>query len=493
MNQSSNSSITEEKFTVKGMTCPSCERRVESVLHNKEGIHSVRASFSANTVVLGYDKSKISLDTIVSILSEEDYILLKTIPLDMKDNSPTAKPPSSNQTQARRTQLLTVKQFALAILTMSILYFLILNTIGFDFIPSPTSNMGYGFLFVIGLLTSLHCIAMCGGINVSQCVSYKTKTSKSESTVFPSLLYNLGRVISYTVIGGIVGALGSLVTFSGWARGFVALLAGFFMLLVAINLLGIFPELNKLSPKMPRFIRIRALRFANKSSKNKGPLYIGLVNGFMPCGPLQAMQLYALGTGSFLLGALSMFFFSLGTVPLMFGLGLISTFLGRKFTKNMYRFSAVLVFFLGIIMINRGLALSGISLLPTTFASSSSTTSTTSAISPDDIPHLELPASKNSVASELELTEAFQEVTTELTPQGYPQITVMKGIPVKWNFHVDEGLLNGCNRTLIIPAFDISIDLVEGDNLIEFTPTDSGTIPFSCWMGMITSQININE
>ena len=86
------------------------------------------------------------------------------------------------------------------------------------------------------------------------------------------------------------------------------------------------------------------------------------MNGLMPCGPLQAMQLYALGTGSFLAGALSMFIFSLGTVPLMFGLGALSSLLSSKFTSRMMKVSAALVLLLGLVMVNRGLALSGVNL-----------------------------------------------------------------------------------------------------------------------------------
>jgi len=121
-------------------------------------------------------------------------------------------------------------------------------------------------------------------------------------------------------------------------------------------MLNIFPVLRKITPRMPKI-------FGRKISnaKNKGPLLVGLLNGFMPCGPLQAMQLYALGTGSFIAGATSMFMFSLGTVPLMFGLGAISSIAGGKFTQKMMRISAVLVIVLGVVMFNRGLSLSGYS------------------------------------------------------------------------------------------------------------------------------------
>lgn len=232
--------------------------------------------------------------------------------------------------------------------------------------------MSYGLLFVVGLLTSLHCIAMCGGINMSVCIKYNAGSGKSETCgetngeakkqvefahLMPSFLYNLGRVISYTVVGGVVGALGSAIGFSGAAKGAVAIISGVFMIIMGLNMLNLFPVLRKISPRMPKI-------FGSKISnaKNKGPLLVGLLNGLMPCGPLQAMQLYALGTGSFVAGAASMFMFSLGTVPLMFVLGAISSVVSGKFTKKMMKVSAVLVIVLGVVMLNRGLSLSGYNL-----------------------------------------------------------------------------------------------------------------------------------
>lgn len=84
-----------------------------------------------------------------------------------------------------------------------------------------------------------------------------------------------------------------------------------------------------------------------------------------------------------------------------------------------------------------------------------------------------------------------QNITSQLTRNGYPEITVKKGIPVKWNLQADQKDLNGCNNRLIIPAYNIEKKLQAGDNIIEFTPTKDGTIAYSCWMGMITSRINV--
>lgn len=470
----------KEIFSVKGMTCVACEARVEKQLKKIKGIQNVKASFSKNNVEVQYESVAIPFQEMAKTLKEEDYTLVQ------KTVNPSVKvaPSQVAQTTVQSEATWTLSQFSAIVVILLVGYLLIKNTIGFNFIPEVTTASGYGVLFVIGLLTSLHCVAMCGGINVAQCVAYAKPGSKPSASVIPSILYNGGRVISYTIIGGIAGAIGSAVSFTGWARGLIAIVAGIFMLLMSISMMGILPSLNKFIPRMPRFLRIKAI----KSTRNKGPLYVGLVNGLMPCGPLQAMQLYALGTGSFLVGASSMFFFSLGTVPLMFGLGVVSTMLGKKFTKNMLKVSAVLVLVLGVVMINRGLALSGVKLLPTSMVNSSSNKQAATEETTTDNAQATAAVGKEGVAV---IDGDVQTIQTTLTAQGYPEIAVQKGVPVKWHLLADKSSITGCNSTLIIPKYNLEVKLQPGDNLIEFTPDGSGTIPYSCWMGMITSQINV--
>jgi sulfite exporter TauE/SafE len=304
---------------------------------------------------------------------------------------------------------------------------------------------------------------MCGGINLSQCVSYKNDEGDTSrlSKLKPSLMYNMGRVVSYTVLGGIVGALGSVVSFSGTAKGIVSIASGVFMVIMGLNMLNIFPWLRKFNPRMPKI-------FGNKVHNNNGkhgPFFVGLLNGLMPCGPLQAMQIYALGTGSVFGGAVSMLFFSLGTLPLMFGFGAISSFLSGKFTHKMMKVSAVLVMVLGIVMLNRGLNLSGVN-LSAVYASSAS----------------------GNVAK---IEGGAQVVTTKLESGRYTPFIVQKGIPVKWTIKAAADNLNGCNETVTIPKYGISVKLVPGDNLIEFTPDEEGNIAYTCWMGMISSNIKV--
>jgi sulfite exporter TauE/SafE len=310
---------------------------------------------------------------------------------------------------------------------------------------------------------------MCGGISLSQCAGCGDCENNVSSKLKPGFLYNLGRVISYTILGGIVGALGSVFSLSLKGKSIISLIAGAFMIVMGINMLNITPALRKLMPRLPKSITDKI-----DSKKNgNGAFIVGLLNGFMPCGPLQAMQIYALGTGSFLTGALSMFIFSLGTVPLMFAFGAFSSLISLKFTKQMMKITSVLVIILGVVMGNRGLLLSGIN------------------VSEAILSPMGISLSKDNKNADAVIKDGYQTVTTNLEPGRYQPINVYAGVPLKWTIVVEEGKLNGCNNELIIPAYGKQQKLEIGENVIEFTPTQAGTITYTCWMGMISSTITI--
>ncbi|HOP74335.1 MAG TPA: sulfite exporter TauE/SafE family protein [Bacillota bacterium] len=444
-----NGDFDKKVFTVKGMSCSSCVLKLENGLKKQTGIKSVQVSLRKAQAVVEYDPAIITIEDIVRVIEDLGY------------ESCLYSGNRQNESESRK---FSVEQLLGLGIIIFLLYHLINSTVGFNFIPVVDQKAGYGMLFLAGLLTSVHCIAMCGGINISQCIQGGERFLQMQpafSKFRPSLLYNAGRVISYTLIGGAAGALGSVVSFSGSAKGMVAVLAGFLMMIIGINMLGIFPWLKRFNVPMPRL-------FGNKLFSNGGrygPFVVGLLNGLMPCGPLQTMQLYALGTGSFRAGALSMFLFSLGTVPLMFGFGAISSLLSQKLTRPMLRAGAVLVIVLGLVMVSRGLSLSGVSVAP--------------------------PGPVGSKAAVAVLQGGVQEVTTTLTSGRYTPIIVQKGIPVRWTIKATAEDLNGCNNPIIIPKYGMEKRLVPGDNFIEFTPQEEGNLTYTCWMGMIRSTIKV--
>lgn len=450
--------IVRKVLQIEGMTCTSCEMRIENALKKLDGIIDGKAIFSSSNVYITFDANVIGLGEIIETIEKLDYKVRNKPQEQLASSSREGKGTENGKVPGDRMSINQLLGIGIIIFA---LFVIIKNTVGFNFVPQVNQSMGYGILFVVGLLTSLHCIAMCGGINLSQCISYKTAVDDSNklSKIKPSLLYNGGRVISYTIIGGMVGALGSVISFSGAAKGIVAIISGLFMVIMGLNMLNIFPWLRKLNPRMPK---IFGNRIYNNNEKY-GPFYVGLLNGLMPCGPLQAMQIYALGTGSFAAGAISMFLFSLGTVPLMFGFGAISSLISGKFTHKMLKVSAVLVMILGVVMLNRGLALSGVNVA---YASSGS----------GNIARIE---------------GNVQVVSTKLESGQYTPIVVQKGIPVKWTITADSKDLNSCNNAMTIPKYNIEKKLVSGDNIIEFTPEKEGNITYTCWMGMIRSNIKV--
>lgn len=457
--------LTTKTFSITGMTCIHCQNTIENALKETKAIHSVKVSYKTSLASVTYDSSIINFAKVKSVIEKLDYGV--------------ASPSDVSKTGLKDS---IVKFIGVAVVLFVL--FKVIQMFGLlDFMnefPIAEQGMGYGLLFIIGLLTSVHCVAMCSGIALSQCIPTNNPQTKSDngsgvkSTLRPAILYNAGRVISYTVIGGIVGGIGSVIILPGMAKGLVAIIAGIFMVIMGLNMLSLFPSLRKFAPKMPQVFA----RKIYQQKKSNTPFYVGLLNGLMPCGPLQAMQLYALSTGSPVKGALSMMIFSLGTVPLMFGLSAVSSYMSKNFAAKVRVVSATLVVILGVFMLSNGMSLSGIA-FPSLFGNQASSEDNNSSVS-----------SSIDVVNSSDASGNFQLITTDLA-NGYEEITVKKGIPVKWTIKAKSRDINGCNRTMVIPAFEIEKKLSPGDNIIEFTPTESGIIPYSCWMGMINSQITV--
>lgn len=449
-------------FLIEGMTCANCQNRIEQTLRNTEGISKVHVSYSKGQAEIEFDNDILTVDRIIAVIQDLDYKVVK---------------------KRKKDYLKFVSQTGTFVIIILLYYLLqrfgILNLL----VPSmlADSKMSYGMLFIVGLLTSVHCIAMCGGINLSQCIPVADddngKTPENK-IIIPALLYNMGRVISYSVIGFLLGGIGMLLTGGGGMgiplllQGILKIIAGLFMVIVGINMLGWIPVLRKLQIRFPQRL---ADKINKKRRRENRPFFVGLLNGVMPCGPMQSMQIIALGSGNPVSGAAAMLMFSLGTVPLMLGFGSMVSALGKKYTKIVMRVGSILVVVLGLAMLSQGVSLSGINIDRTGTESAATEAENTE----------ELNTAKISASGDM------QYVNSELDFGTYPEITVYSGIPVKWTINVPEEVINGCNCKMVISAYGITHEFAPGENVIEFTPGESGTVPYTCWMGMINGKINI--
>ncbi|GAA0730144.1 sulfite exporter TauE/SafE family protein [Clostridium malenominatum] len=426
-------SIKKEKIKVFDMTCTSCETRVERAITKLDGVLNAKVSYSEQSAEVVYDSDLCDITKIKAAIKSAGY---------------TVESPNNYN--------------SLGILIMVAAVILLgINTSGFD-MEAKLNNASYAVLFVVGLLTSIHCVGMCGGIMLSQSLSKESSTKFD--AIKPSILYNLGRVVSYTILGGIIGALGSVFSLTITTKAILQIFAGGFMIIMGFNMAG-FSLFRKLHFKLPA----TACKAKNKSGS---PFIVGILNGLMPCGPLQTMQLFALGTGSAVKGALSMFVFSIGTVPLMLTFGALSGLLSKGYTKKILKFSGVLIIVLGIIMGNRGFVLAGIDINPLTALTTPSRTS-----------------SSENVAKAT-IKDGVQIINMTASNKGYTPnaFYVQKGIPVKWIINGEQ--INSCNNAIVAQSLDIEKKIKSGENIIEFTPGDKD-INFSCWMGMIRGVIKV--
>jgi plastocyanin domain-containing protein len=270
-----------------------------------------------------------------------------------------------------------------------------------------------------------------------------------------------------------------VITLSGRFQSIVLLIAGAFMVIMGINMLGLFPALRRITPRLPGSIG----NILKGQHAGKGPLIIGFLNGFMPCGPLQAMQLYALSTGSPIRGGISMFLFCLGTIPLMFSLGAaggaLSGVKGRAFSRRAMQVGAVFVAAMGLVMVSNGWNGADFRLAVSKPPSLTPVGGT-----------VERQGAEGGFAGPT-IQDGVQIVNSTLTGNRYPAITVVQGVPVRWTITAAPGSITGCNNRFRIPEYGIQYTFRPGENVIEFFPEKAGRFRYSCWMSMIHSTITV--
>lgn len=416
---------------IDGMHCNHCENIIRNALLNIKNINSVE--FDGFIACVTYS-GKLNKEEIKKTIIDKDYITkdeyISEYIKELRDN-------------------IKLKEFFLISLIIILIVFLIYKILGFNVfnaIPTIDSNITYGMLFITGLLTSIHCISMCGVINLMAVVNTSSKRNLKRP-----ILYNLGRLISYTFIGGLIGLVGSVVSISNIISGIIIIIASILMFLMSLNMLGI--------------LTIKKINFIKYKTKSRNPFIIGILNGLMPCGPLQAMLVYALGAGSFIKGALSMFLFGLGTIPLMLFTGVILNLVKGKGKIIINKIASVLILILSIVMLNRGLLSLNIDILKIFNNYDKFTAST--------------------------IKDDYQLIEFDLSYDDYEDIILQKDIPVKMIIYVDKKYLTGCNNELVINEFGIKKELKEGENIIEFTPIKEETITYTCWMNMIKNTIKV--
>lgn len=443
------------KLNISGMHCASCEVLIERKFKDVLGVEKVKVNHATGKAEL-LCSCYPDIDALKNTVKEDGY----TVRLWNEAAQEIAAPP-------RNTKRDYLEIGAIFLIIVAV--YLILKELNLVPDIGITNRMSYGFVFLIGLVAAFStCMAVTGGLLLAVAAKFNERyPSLSKSERFrPHLYFNIGRVISYTMLGGVVGGIGSAVTLSPRVTGIVMVVVSMVMLILGFQLLHLFPWMKRFQPRMPKFIAHRIHNLADNNKKST-PFVLGALTFFLPCGFTQALQLYVLSQGDIVKGALIMLAFSLGTLPALLSLSAISSFAKGTFHRYFLKFAGVLVVILGVFNVNNGLVLTGTNF---PFFNKGTNGSAQAAVDPN-----------------VELVNGVQIVNMRVNGLNYSpyKFKVVQGVPVEWR--IDGRAAQGCARVIVAPRLGITQYLSpEGITPVRFTPGATGEFPFSCSMGMTT-------
>jgi sulfite exporter TauE/SafE len=345
----------------------------------------------------------------------------------------------------------------------------------------------YMVAFITGLTTGgLSCLAVQGGLLASSIgrqleqdmlaqgeetgkASVSSARQKSHRAI-SILLFLVAKLIAYTLLGFLLGALGSVISLNSTLRAILLIAIGIFMIGNGLRMLNVHPIFRYFVIEPPASVK-RYIRRKSKSEMDYfTPIVLGALTVFIPCGVTQAMMAVALATGSAAEGAAIMFVFTLGTMPIFFAVAFMATELGSRMDKVFMRFVAVVVLIIGLITINSGLTLMG-------------------------NPYSVASQLQNSTTNESAPVVVDGDLTLSAENDGYYPATLYakSGVPLLLNVITEN--TTSCSRAFVIPALGVETILPKtGTVPIDIPPQEAGTVlRFTCSMGMYTGQIIFSQ
>ena len=421
------------------MHCRSCEILLEGVLKTVPGINKAQVNYKIGTAQLSYEKDLPASEAVRRAVKDAGYDIGRKDKLSWISKD--------------KNDYLNLLKGAGVLL---FLYYIAKGT-GLFSVAVNTQSTSLFVVLLVGLVAGIStCMVLVGGLVLSLSARHAELHPEltAKQKFMPHIYFNLGRILGFAFLGGIIGALGSVIKPSAGTLGLMTMIVGGVMMFLGLKLVEIFPALKDKSISLPKSISdFFGLNKEQKEYSHKGSMVTGALTFFLPCGFTQAMQIFAVSSGSFLKGALVMGLFALGTAPGLLGVGgLASVFKGRK-AKIFFAGTGLAVIMLGWFNISNG-------------------------------SQVVFQKRSNTEPSNIADSIGTQEVRMTQSGSGYSPntFTVEKGKKVKWIITSTNQF--SCASSIVMPEYGIDEFLKKGENIIEFTPTQIGEVPFSCSMGM---------
>lgn len=437
--------MPQQIIPIRGMHCRSCEMLLEDSIGGVQGVTKVKVDFRKGRATIEHENDAPSRKEITEVVKNAGYEVGEPGKLPWLTKS-----------------LEDWRYIAFGVSVLIVAYYALRGT-GLLDISLDESNVTVGFALMLGLVAGISsCMALIGGLVLG--VAARHAELHPEATSWqkfrPHLFFNGGRVLGYAFLGGLLGLLGSVLQISGGFLAFLTIAVGIVMIVLGIKLTNLSPRISATSFTLPPSIaRFLGISEHQKEYSHRTSMMTGALTFFLPCGFTQAMQLYAVSTGDFKTGAVVMGAFALGTAPALLGIGGLSSIMKGVAARVFYAVVGILVIVFGAYNIQSALAV-----LP---AAGSGDTG----------------AAVGSAGREA------QVITMTQSGSGYSPSTlrVKQDVPVRWVIASESSF--SCASSLVVPSLNIKKNLKKGENIIEFTPTEKGTIPFSCSMGMYRGSI----
>lgn len=468
---------------IKGMHCQSCEILIGEELEQLPDVQKAHVSLKSRSATM-YLKRPIPHAAVVRAVQAAGY----EVGYDER--------PLLNKNQV------VYKDIAIGIVVVLGLV-LLFTTLGINDL-SKVSMKGAApglVALVLGLTAGFStCMALIGGLvlGISSRHAEKHPTASPMQKFRPHLFFNLGRIVAFVVFGALIGALGAAFQLKGGILGLLTVAVGLVMLLLGLQLTELFPRLKgslTLPSGIGKLIGIK--KHEGREYSHKDSMALGAATFFLPCGFTQAMQLYAVSTGSAVSGAIIMGMFALGTAPGLLSIGGLTSVVKGVFAKRFFRVVGVVVVMMAIVNFNNAYNLLGVSRWFASSPQPAITQNATTAEPKAATPGAQQPAPPNTPAAQTPAQSGpvILNTTFKLDSDIVPsKFTAKVGQQTRLVVDVKEDG-EGCMSTIMIPGlYDTPIFLKSGKKIeLTFTASKPGSYQITCAMGVPRGVIKVES
>lgn len=449
-----------EVVQVAGMTCRSCEMRIQRTVGRIPNVERVTANAARGRVEIE-SSGPVSARAIARAINAAGYEIGET-PWIERD------PRAWLDAGSGLVLLAAIAMFA--------------RMTGLTELASGTGNLSSGGLVVallLGLAAGVStCMALVGGLLLALSASFQARQAASAATdtrvasqMRPALVFMAGRIVGYGVLGAVLGAVGASVTMPPNVTAVLMIAVAVVMIILGTRLTGLSPRIAAWSPTLPSGIgkSLGLHSDATSGYSHKRAAGLGAASFFLPCGFTQAVQIYALSTGSPLFAGALMATFAIGTAPGLLALAGLPVLVPSRMKPGLLRLVGVVVLGFALLNGSAGLRLAGIQL---------------------SLPGVE-PVAAAAPPAGITAPDGSQVLTTYQDGGGYSpgNVAIYAGIPTHWT--IKSSTTGTCAASLVIPRLGRQVRLHVGDNKIELPAMASGTLDYSCAMGMYGGQITV--